>query len=961
MSLIPLGGHTQGDPAGDFFGDIITNSLLFDSADSSSLSKAISFNGSDDQHLIMSAWYRRLASNETVDEHPIYIGNGTIHYVIMEWDGTSSDSMLLQMRNDNTTLLSLRCSPILKDATAWMHVVMALDLDNATQADRAKVWINGNRITDFNESSIPANTTTTIKALLTGATIKVSDDIYVDGYLARVQIHNTDSLDETAFGEFHPVTGQWVPKGYSTAHSDLDIRLDFEDATNLGYDSLGGSNRLTYSEQIDNIVWNKSQITVSANTAEITDPLGTNTADKIINTVDNNIHRYAQGVNLSTAGVYSGVAILKAGSLDWINVLVWNATDGSIAKARFNLSTGVISSTSQIGDNFIESLGNGWYKCGVSGTVTTTGIQTFVLVYLQQDETTESYTGATTEYIYSAGIALNEDLDYRYLRTEASARPTGNTLTATNLTSANQVNDTPTNTFPILHHFGFASVVQSNLNNGGLESVESGGATEPLIPCTTAFPSTGKWCFEGKMITGGANISIGTARWNEKMENYAGPGSSFINYAKESITSVFVEGTEHTLEWSSNPGVNVWIMCMVDMDNKTIKWKTATDSTSAISFSDADTLFPAFWHNEDTIEVNFGQRDWNVTPDSGYQSICTANMPEPDIANPTKYFDILSWTGDDAATRDISGLSFQPDLAILFNINDGTIWHSVYDSLRGAGYSIYTNDTIAEDFNSGYGYVDEFRTDGLGLTKGTQSTSYTNATGDNYEALCWKKNRLAGFDIVEYSGDNTANRNINHNLGKTIEFAIVKRTDSSENWFVWHKELSSDIHFLKLDINQVESPANTPWGTGNWSSTQFMVTNNTLNNTNGSGTDNYIAYLWTGIEGFSKFTSYVGNGGLEGPYVHLGFRPKVVVIKRLDLVSNNWYIFDSARDPYNEMIGSLEFDTPDVEDISADRDDIFFMANGFRVTEDSAGINADQSRYIVMAWAEAPEKYSRAF
>ena len=40
-----------------------------------------------------------------------------------------------------------------------------------------------------------------------------------------------------------------------------------------------------------------------------------------------------------------------------------------------------------------------------------------------------------------------------------------------------------------------------------------------------------------------------------------------------------------------------------------------------------------------------------------------------------------------------------------------------------------------------------------------------------------------------------------------------------------------------------------------------------------------VAYCFAEIAGFSKFTTYVGNGSTDGPFVYLGFRPKFVMVK----------------------------------------------------------------------------------
>ena len=49
--------------------------------------------------------------------------------------------------------------------------------------------------------------------------------------------------------------------------------------------------------------------------------------------------------------------------------------------------------------------------------------------------------------------------------------------------------------------------------------------------------------------------------------------------------------------------------------------------------------------------------------------------------------------------------------------------------------------------------------------------------------------------------------------------------------------------------------------------------------TNTSG-DNYVAYFFSEVAGYSKFGSYTGNGNADGTFVYTGFRPAFVIIKR---------------------------------------------------------------------------------
>jgi hypothetical protein len=41
-----------------------------------------------------------------------------------------------------------------------------------------------------------------------------------------------------------------------------------------------------------------------------------------------------------------------------------------------------------------------------------------------------------------------------------------------------------------------------------------------------------------------------------------------------------------------------------------------------------------------------------------------------------------------------------------------------------------------------------------------------------------------------------------------------------------------------------------------------------------------IAYCWHDVPGLQKFGSYTGNNDADGPFIELGFKPSVLMVKR---------------------------------------------------------------------------------
>jgi hypothetical protein len=136
----------------------------------------------------------------------------------------------------------------------------------------------------------------------------------------------------------------------------------------------------------------------------------------------------------------------------------------------------------------------------------------------------------------------------------------------------------------------------------------------------------------------------------------------------------------------------------------------------------------------------------------------------------------------------------------------------------------------------------------------------------------------------------------------------------------------------------------------------FSIGNGVEVNTN---TEKYVAYCWAEIAGFSKFTSYTGNGSADGPFIFTNFQPKFVMIKRTDTAGNYWVIRDTTRNTYNTTDLNLYPNASDAE-ASASSAYIDILSNGFKIRGVASDVNTSSATYIVMAFAENPFKNANA-
>ena len=351
-------------------------------------------------------------------------------------------------------------------------------------------------------------------------------------------------------------------------------------------------------------------------------------------------------------------------------------------------------------------------------------------------------------------------------------------------------------------------------------------------------------------------------------------------------------------------------------------------------------------------------------------------MTTPTIPAGNLYMNATLYTGTNASqtvTNGGTGTSFQPDF-VWAKVRNQAYTQVLSDSIRGVGTQLFSNNTNAEQTNATY--LSSFNTNGFSMAGGNTGTGAVNTSGDTYVAWQWKAggtavsntsgtitssvsaNTTSGFSVVTYTGNSTSGATVGHGLGVAPSMVIVKARGTpngiARSWFVYHSSLGG-TQFIYLDLTSAAQTGSTVWNNTNPSSTVFTLGNE--NSVNMSA-NNYVAYCWTPIAGYSAFGSYTGNGSTDGPFIYTGFRPRWVLLKAAIGTTGNWVLLDTSRDTYNMAVNVLEPDVSDAEAVLTPMIDI--LSNGFKVRRNSAGVNGSGNTYIYMAFAENPFKYSNA-
>ena len=324
---------------------------------------------------------------------------------------------------------------------------------------------------------------------------------------------------------------------------------------------------------------------------------------------------------------------------------------------------------------------------------------------------------------------------------------------------------------------------------------------------------------------------------------------------------------------------------------------------------------------------------------------------------PSDYFNTKLYTGN-GSTNAQTGVGFQPDWLWFKNRAD-TYNHHVFDVVRGVNQQLQVDSNGAESTYATS--MTSFDSDGFTLG----NNNNINYNGNNHVAWCWKAgnsqgssntdgsinttytsvNTTAGFSISKYTGTGS-NATIGHGLGAVPKMILVKRTNTTGNWTMYHNSIGA-TKYIYLNQTAVEATAAGIWNNTAPTSSVFSV--GTDGEVNASGST-YIAYAFAEKVGYSKFGLYEGNGNTQGAFVHTGFKPAFVILKGKGNTSN-WGMHDGVRDIDNPISKGLIANTSAAEDTSTFMD---FLSNGFQLRSTSTNRNASGQGYIYWAFAERP-------
>ena len=215
----------------------VDNSLRFDDGSSDTLQKTFS-SASNRKTWTWSCWVKRCTLSTT---QVIFVGGSPNTWIRFR------DNDKLELFAQEDYKLDVITDMVFRDSISWYHICVAVDMTQASQSNRVKIYVNGSLV-DVTVAYAVQNFDTGISNNSThyiGRLNYVAVQ-YIDMYLAEMVFIDGTQNDVTDFGEFDSDSNIWKPKDVSDLTFGTNgFYLDFEDSSALGNDVSGNNNDWT--------------------------------------------------------------------------------------------------------------------------------------------------------------------------------------------------------------------------------------------------------------------------------------------------------------------------------------------------------------------------------------------------------------------------------------------------------------------------------------------------------------------------------------------------------------------------------------------------------------------------------------------------------------------------------------------------------------------------------------------
>lgn len=774
--------------AGGFYPDEIGQSLRFNVDDSAYLARTPSSAGNR-KTWTYSTWVKRsvLSSGASPTFGITAKEVGTNSRSEMEF---ANDEIEISFNPSGSQGFTSSTNAVFRDTSAWYHIVVSVDMTQATATDRLKVYVNGVSQT-FRVYSVPSqNTDCTINNNVPHSIGRYQSggNQYFGGYLAEVNFVDGQALDPTDFGVTK--SGVWIPKSYSGTYGTNGFYLDFGNSGSLGADVSGNGNN-----------WTPTNL---ASTDQMLDSPTNNWAT--LNPLDHNS---------------DGVSTLSEGNLKTSNA------------ASFGHSRSTIG-TPPTGKYYAEV-----YAVSITG-----GETTVVGLYTLNGKTVDWYSNdGTVRYDAGSGYSVQETIstfssgDILAVSYDADTNTVGLYKNGTLLTSfSDAIIDSsfllfcqPYNATAVLNFgqdssFAGTKTAQGNTDANGIGDFYYAPPADHLALCSANLPET----------------AIDPNR-DDIPADYFNPALYTGNGSTQSITGV---GFRPDWVWTKGRS-NSRIHSLLDVVRGANKYLSTNDDLAEVTPANNNritTIDADGFSLGNSTNVNASSETyvaWNWKAGGTAVANTDGTLASQVSANTKAGFSIVSYTGNGTEYPTVAtvghGLNQDPEMIIVKDRDTASTNWCVYNQTLALDQALLLNDAgVAQSFSNAFGRADPTSTV---FTVG-QATggSRTNDTG-TYIAYCFHS--VEGFSkFGSYTGNGSTDGPFVY-TGFRPAYVMIKKTSGTGNWLVYDNKRGAynlNGSYLYANTASVESTSST---VGYDFLSNGFKTRNTYNDGNVSG-ETYI-------------------------------------------------------------------------------------------------------------------------
>ena len=698
-------------------------------------------------------------------------GTATDEVTDFHMDGTDGNLRFRDRSGDN---LRKETTAKLRDVGAWYHIVCAVDVTQASNSNRVKIYINGTLQTSFSQDDTFVNRNTYINR--TGGNGMVlgkrsfDDASLLDGYMAEVHFIDGTQLTADTFGETKE--GVWIPKAVTgVTYGTNGFYLKFDQtgtgtasASTIGADSSGNTNHFTSSG-------------LASTDSNLPDSPTNNFA--VMSPIDKQSQVTLTEGNLKVRTSTTGGGYKVRGTMQLSGKVYFEGLIGAVG--------GDIGSWFGIADNsdgitdFNSSRRNGFY-------------------YNASDM--RKAVDGSFSVISSGAVSANDiiGLAYNFDDNEFSIYR-NNSAVLTDATFTNDVGFSPiadlyrndsTDTGFIFNFgqdssFAGAKTAQNNSDQNGHGDFYYSPPSGYLALCTANLPEPTISPLNGDQPSDYFNSLL-----------FDGTGSS-----PTSFTGV---GFQPDLLWikrrdNASNGHHIWYDAIRGGTN------ALRSSTTGAEAQFGDTVITAFGADGFTIQGTDGPNasgynnvawNWlgaNGTTTNDASATSVGSIDSVYSANTTAGFSIVSYTGTGSAATVAHGLGAVPKAMIIKNRDTASTSWIVYHESIGATKCLFLEETSAVATTSA-----TFNNTAPTSSVFTVNTSNSiNKSGDDLIAYCFAE--VEGYSkIGSYSGNQDADGVFVY-TGFRPSFVLGKSSSSSgDNWYIFDNK-RDPINSVGKDLN----------------------------------------------------------------------------------------------------------------------------------------------------------------